>query len=245
MDNNTINKAYNNLINLWSDVPQNPPYIAKADLNVMKLNSVKNSKMNFNFDFIPQPFWGNIKNPKVIVLTLNPGYYSKEDYETNERYKQDFINNLKQTPSLNWFNLEKGKDYKWWFNTIKDLLDENITIENIASKIGFFEFSGYHSKSFKSKAYNTIKEINKHEFGIESGILPTQNMMFDLIEALINQDSNKKPLVAIIWGQRFWLQALPTLRTIDYIDTISTTSHLLSNGNIRPIDLKRLKEKLY
>ena len=242
--NRTINQYYNHLINIWSDIKVDPPHIAQADLEVMNLKAVANGKMNFNFDFVPQPYWGNIKNPKIIVLTLNPGFYREEDFRTNEKHKQTFLNNLKQNPSLNWLNFEEGKDRKWWFNTIKDLLDENISINDIYRKIGFFEFNGYHSKSFKSKTYNTIKELNKYEFGIKSGILPTQKAMFDYIDSLLNQESSKKPLVAIIWGQRFWVQALPILKSFDYIDTVSTTSHLLSKGNLRPIDLKKMKEKL-
>ena len=37
----------------------------------------------FRFDFLPQPWWGNIINPKVIVLALNPGIdkTEKEDEE--------------------------------------------------------------------------------------------------------------------------------------------------------------------
>lgn len=244
MNKNLINDSYNNLINIWSNLSTNPPYIAKEDLLAMNLKNNNKVKIDFNFDFLPQPYWGNIKNPKIIILTLNPGFYSEEDYKTNTVYKTNLLNNLKQQPSLNWFDLLETKDKTWWFNTIKDLLDDNIALDDIYHKVGFFELLGYHSKSFKAKSYSNLNDLNKVEFGIENGILPSQKAMFDYLESLLSQDEGKRPLVAIIWGQKFWLQALPSLKSIDYIDTISTTTHLLSLGNLRPIDFARLKKKL-
>lgn len=239
-----IKETYIKLIKAWSDIPNSSPFIAAIDAKEMNLNEGKGNLRNFNFDFIPQPYWGNIINPKVIILTLNPGYYSKDDYLFNKKHEALFKNNLTQMPSLNWLEMEDSKDRDWWINTIKDFLDDSITTHDIYEKVGFFEFIGYHSKSFPSKKYQSYLELNKNEFGIEAGILPTQKLMFNHIENLLNQDEGKRPLVAIIWGQKFWLQGIEKLSDIDYIDTISTTSHLLSKGNLRPYDFKRLKEKL-
>ena len=240
---NPVRKSYFDLINIWRDIFDTPPFICLNDLMRTDRDRI-NKQSNFRFDFIPQPFWGNILTPKVIILTLNPGYYSERDYQTNELYKQEFIDNLSQRPSLNWFNLKDTKDYRWWHNAIKDLLDENITEKDIYEKVGFFEFIGYHSKSFPSKLYNSYIDLNIEEFGAIKGILPSQKALFKHIDNLLNQEENERPLVAIIWGQKFWLQGIPTLKDIDYIDTISTTSHQLSIGNLRPMDFNRLKQKL-
>lgn len=233
-------QTYQKLIDLWSHTSLDTPCIAHADKEVMKMSPSSNSILNFDFRYIPQPYWGNIKDPKLIILTLNPGFSTPEEYKLNEVRKTDFINNLCQSPSLNWLKMHETKGKNWWYKTIKDFKADDV----IYQKVGFFELYGYHSKSFKSSEYKSIRDLNKKVFGIANGKLPTQEAMLNHLTALFEQDN--PPLVAIIWGQKFWLQGLPILKEklIDYIDTRSTQSHHLSEGNIRPIDLNRIRNCL-
>lgn len=239
-----MKNKFEKLINVWSSVPNEAPYIAVADQEVIDMSKIQTNesqgKLNFKFNYLPQPWWGNIKNPRVIVLLLNPGICKDEDI-VEEKYKNSIRENLKGEKTLNWMTDEKSDSHKWWKSTFNKITESEMLPQVIYEKVGVFELIGYHSKKFASNHYSSIKEMLVEELGLTEDFLPTQRAMFDYLDALIKE---VKPLVVIIWGQKFWIQEVEILKSLDYIDTISTASHSLSRGNLREIDFERIRTVL-
>jgi hypothetical protein len=233
------------LIDKWSNIADQKPYIAKADEESIDHNLIaidgSKGKTAFRFDFLPQPWWGNIKNPKVIVLALNPGIDETEKVD-EENLREDILLNLKGKNTINWMSEGITSGHKWWKATFKDIIQSGlITPDMIYKKVGVFELIGYHSKRFNSGGYETVERMVNTKLGVISGVLPTQDAMFAHLSYLIK---NTNPIVIIIWGQKFWRQKVVELEGYDYIDTINTASHSLSRNNLRAIDFERIIQKL-
>ena len=266
-----VKESLRKLIKIWDLDEENYNkgiYISKKDLEYLTNNvekfEIKNSYYSYGkdkkvyFNLVPKPWWGNIENPEVIILLLNPGFTKDDDEdkkilsdhnfeENNAHLKEEMINNLKQSNNnINWFD-DKWKNagsYHWWKPRLKEIAGElkaDDPYNYIYNNIGFFEFFGYHSKSFD------LSFLKNDEF------LPTQKAMFEYLNKLIKVNN---PLVVIVWGQKKWQQGLDGLAhydefkdieqfvPLDYIDTISTASSYLSKDNLRPYDFKRIVDTL-
>ena len=238
-------ETYNKLIGFWSNIAANKPYVAIEDEKVidpsyLSVDSTED-KTAFRFDFLPQPWWGNIKNPTVIVLALNPGI-DKAEKEDEEEHKDKILLNLKGQDTINWIAEGNSSGHKWWKNTFKEIIKTGlIEHDAIYKKIGVFELIGYHSEKFNSGAYETLEQMLQAKLGVKSGLLPTQKAMFSHLSYLIKV---VKPVVVIIWGQKFWRKYVDGLDGYDYIDTVNTASHSLSIGNMRKIDFDRIVNAL-
>lgn len=233
------------LVNIWTDITENEPYLAKEDEKVIDARCLSVQKTDdltdFRFDFLPQPWWGNIENPCVIVLALNPGIDETEK-EDEEKYKDKILLNLKGKDTINWMSEGKSSGHKWWNNTFKEIIQKgSIDQDNIYKKVGVFELIAYHSEKFNSGGYETLEKMLEKKLGVKSGLLPTQYALFDHISYLIKEI---KPIVVIIWGQKFWRKHVDGLDGYNYIDTVNTASHSLSAGNMRKIDFDTIVKAL-
>jgi hypothetical protein len=231
------------LLDVWSIRKREDSYLSKSDDEFFSKYGISiPEKSDFIFDLFPKPWWGNIKNPKIIVLSINPKFSGHEDYEIDKKYLDNLEKNIQGRSSLNWFNMDNTIGCKWWYDTFKNIIeDDDIETEKIFKNTGFFELFPYHSKKFRSGDYKNMKNFIKKEFGIEK-LLPTQKALYNHVNDLLA--SEDKPLVIILWGQKFWREEVENLNAIDYIDTVSTSSHSLSYNNLRPIDYKRIISKL-
>jgi hypothetical protein len=247
------------LINSWELLEENGRFIAKADQIIIKNIGSENfssGDIKFNFNLKPFPWWGNISEPKIIVLALNPKYEKNEkDKYEQEKHKSNcsFEKNLRNSPTINWldFNEKEGLtvSQKWWKETFNDIIDELIKKHKsknlIYENIGVFELFGYYSKSLNN--YDSLEKIVNAEFK-SAEILQTQIALFDHLNFLLKKET--PPLVVVIWGQKYWKYKIEGLCRagdepgIDYIDTINTASHALSKNNLRDIDFKRIIQKL-
>ncbi len=255
---NILNKenALKKLLNVWVLEDKNKkPFIAKADFKVIKCKLDKDYKstgaINFDFSLRPQPWWGNIVNPKLVILALNPALeFNEKDKGEQQNMELDFINNLESADkTINWLKCNnKTTSNDWWKKRLKGVFCEKQELRKIEDNIGVFELFGYYSPNFKSDKYGNIKSLLKKELGVENDeYLPTQKALFDYLECLIRENN---PLVIIIYGQKYW----KTLKVFDYetaenkyddyIDTINTRSSFLSKGNLNIRDYKRLKALL-
>lgn len=240
-----MSETFRKLIDAWKGSSDEQPYISTADKKVIDFNKIVDNKssgrFNFEFQFLPQPWWGNIRKPEVIILALNPGVDNTEEYD-EKNFKEEIIRNLLGEHTLNWMTEDDSSAHRWWKMTFKDLIEKgDIAPEEIYKKVGIFELVGYHSESFRSDDYSTLEKMMKNELGLKEGVLPTQQALFDHLNFLIKE---YKPIVVIIWGQKFWRKKISLLESYDYIDTINTASHSLSIGNMRKIDFDRIVKAL-
>lgn len=252
------------LYKVWNEFSKEYPNMAQEDYDCIKKGGIpefpKGDKnhIGFNFNYLPQPWWGNIKNPNMIVLVLNPRINSKPLHDNKNKEEQDDIDYRSQiknitSDSINWLNFEKSDSGIWWRQTFDDILKQTktkISENDINEKVGCFELFGYHSNNaFSNGNYNTNEKLIKGEFGIdETKMLPTQKAVVKHIQSLLEDEDR---LLVIIWGQKYWKELLGLSYSpkedneyLDYIDIVSPQSHKLSRGNLRPRDFQRILEKL-
>lgn len=240
-----MTKTLEKLIDIWSDITSIEPYMANTDKKEIDEKYIAIKKIDdrtaFRFDFLPQPWWGNIKNPDVIILALNPGIDNTEK-EDEEKYKDKILLNLNGHDTINWMSDGNSSGHKWWKDTFKDIIQMGtIDQDTIYNKVGVFQLIGYHSEKFNSGDYETLEKMLKAKLGVKSGLLPTQIAVFNHLSYLIKE---YKPVVVIIWGQKFWRKYVGGLDGYNYIDTVNTASHRLSIGNMRKIDFETIIKAL-
>lgn len=196
-----INDALEDLLKTWK--------LKSFDMNSTNKYSVQdgdqlNEQLNLSYFYqthlLPQPWWGNIIDPKIIVLALNPSYDPINDENDEKVIRDSLIKALKGSQSFSWLNkLQNEKQtetsgYKFWSKSLGSLL-EGINEEQIIEKIGFFNFVGYHS--------NPFKQIPKRCFKSKSGNLVTTEKLIRYLN-LIKEHAD---YVIVLWGYDYWKNA--------------------------------------
>ena len=227
-------KTLERLKNVWMlDPSKEDEFESLEDTQVLK----EGLKLRYFFQthLRPQPFWGNIENPKVIVLGLNPSYDPMDDELDEESIKDDLMRNINEPKfRYNWFNhnvRNGGKltsGYKFWTQTLGRLLtDEKLkcTEDQIYRMVGFFNFIGYHRSPFNP--------IQKKCFNNKDQILPTQKALYDHLKSIITNDT----YIVLIWGYDYWKSTeLFTHKAFDrskllIVNRNVGTNHVITNAH--------------
>lgn len=186
-------------------------YISEEDFE-----HIKEDKRNEFFNFyqthvLPQPFFGNIEDPKIVVLAKNPAYDIFNEVVEFDALKKGYISKHNEDENLINFISNGGNDTlfdnefldennncyctkKWWNTVFKDLLPEG-GIKKILTKIGIFNLCGYHSRSYY--------EFPKYFLKDEKVCFPTQTALKEHLKQLPNGT-----IFIIIWGEPEWIRFL-------------------------------------
>lgn len=177
-----------------------------------RIANKKDKDGKIRLELPPQPFEGCVKNSKIVILTLNPGY---KDGDKEQQSSDDFIKEttkcMLQKSNAKFFSLmdkfEKDNHYDWWNrNLIKKVDDEIIEkfkpfggyrkflIENLS----VIEFFPYHSKKDGGVTCDYAK--------IES-----QKYSFKLVKEAISDNK----IIIIQRSVKAWLKAVPKLEDYD------------------------------
>lgn len=246
------------LENPWAKIVEevddlgNKQIFAESDADFLKeLSSSEGYKKlddqdKLNLNFYPLHYIGDIRNAKILVLSLNPGindeyikFYTSND---NDSYPQKIKKNLDfSEPSFFEFDFyTDGKEGYW--RKLRELFpeeyDEKIkTIKNAGdtSKIDDFfnrnialvEFFPYHSEKYSKKLRPLVnKVIKKEEY------LSTQKFVF----GIISERLKKKDVVVIIYRAiDEWMGAVEGLS--DYDKVFVTTNPM--NPSLKPKKLAK------
>lgn len=228
-----IDNTYDLLIESWKFKDNTSKVSLYDDLCFKTLSNGSRLKVsNFYPTHIhPQPWWGNIKDPKIIILAINPSYdhyyddveeikcgdFFRRNIKRNSNQLESWISELKRFKVGN--NKSKGT-YKWWEKSLGELIID--TDDDIFSKnVGIFNLVGYRSKtkSFINKIcyetniveeelqsfinqYNNVNSKVSNKRNYMLKLLPTQNA---LILHLNNIIKNNKLIV--IWGIKDYKEA--------------------------------------
>ena len=147
--------------------------------NVLTNNKKKKANV-FRTFLLPKPYRGNLKDPKLVILSLNPGY--------NERIKKKMFEMLREDYQLKFIEIAKknalledgcsiipdvGKDdigywvdavtdNSYWLDKLSDLINEpDVDI----SKIGLIQFIPYASEHYDSWAKED--KLKSQKFSVE------------------------------------------------------------------------------
>lgn len=128
----------------------------------------------FVTSLLPKPYRGNLKDPKLVILSLNPGY--------NERVKKTMFKMLKPECQLRFIELAKKNalleddcciisddvdvvtDNGYWLDKLSGLISEQGVD---ASKIGLIQFVPYASEHFDFNSWPKNAELETQKFSVE------------------------------------------------------------------------------
>lgn len=134
----------------------------------------KGKGSEFVTSLLPKPYRGNLKDPKLVILSLNPGY--------KERVKKTMFKMLKLEHQLRFIELAKKNalldddcciisddvdivtDNGYWLNKLSGLTSEQGVD---ASKIGLIQFVPYASEHFDSNSWPKNAELETQKFSVE------------------------------------------------------------------------------
>ena len=146
-------------------------YPGDEDIIHKRNKALKDNK--FETSLLPKPYRGNLKDPKLVILSLNPGY--------NERVKKTLFTLLQPECQKQFVEITKenallearhiiSPDYAvddvmdngYWSEKLEDLVKE-IGVDS--SKIGLIQFIPYASKHYDSWGEET--DLKSQEFSVE------------------------------------------------------------------------------
>ena len=148
-------------------------YLSEKDKknNHGQFDDKKTTKLQFHV--LPHPYFGNVKNPKILFLAKNPSYadYYEDDIDTylylknNEGNLSNYLNNLKKANFFKMWNDEANisfvSSWKWWNKKI--IRNVKLINDDDLEKIGFINLCGYQSKSFDNNHFIQFRSINKDD----------------------------------------------------------------------------------
>jgi len=212
-----MKNAVETLIQAWKDCPQDIPFWLPADKSLLKnnyysyegfkglLSEIEKGELNrkkLHLGLIPKPYIGDIRNAKVYILMLNPGFIQMDvkSEEMDKDLKEAFIRNLHQDLArVDYplvfldprFQYHGGGMY--WLKRFKGLIDSlqeknSNYIENLkllAKNICIIQTVPYHSIEFDKSIKN-----------LESTKLITK--------AIQELSKDKDKLFIVVRGQDIW-----------------------------------------
>lgn len=145
-------------------------------------------------DSIPEPFIGNPRSARIVLLGLNPGHSEddKATYRNNADLRSSMFHNLRHESQeypfypLNPAFRRTGAG-RWWSARTRELRDlSGLNDHELANRLMVIEWFPYHSK----------------RFAIPTGLCKSQEYSFQLAKQML-QDGR---LVVLMRARRLWTE---------------------------------------
>jgi len=218
--------------NLYKPLSNNVHPEDKESINQFNY-SCRQEAEKYMLNILPEPFWGNVLDAKIIILTRNPGYViekNRDEYELLEEKEQ--IQLIKDQCNLMLLHGRELIPKNPVYNSISDYYWDKKTKElrklypNANSEIAVIQYIGYSSEKYK----NFPKKISKN---LENGLLPTQYFTVRVVRYLMQQNR----VIVIARGETDWNRAIPELATYhnlvvldNYNNTVLTPNNCKKSG---------------
>lgn len=183
-------------------------------------------KYKYHLDVLPQPYFGNITEPKVLFLGKNPSYditglYGYTDIQDVDDFESDLkegktsfesylkglckVDFFKEVPRQNEY-YAKGA-WGWWHNkVIGSSLGKTID----SSKVGFINLSPYHSIRYN--------DISKNVFCSQDDLKRKLKSILPGVDLLI-----------IVWGKGVWERFIKNSYDEELMGLFNSKSKLVLN----------------
>jgi hypothetical protein len=225
--------------NPWLELPRRSPYILPQDRKaILRLNGRVSAKNNgqgrINVNLLPEPFIGNPKTAKVVLLNLNPGVGDGDRRaHRNPVFRKAIIRNLRNESQEYFFypldpKLEKTPCAQWWLKHLRELFQKaGLDRKTVARRLCVIEWFPYHSQ----KAYLPERQI-----------CPSQEYAFRL--ALKALETRK--LVVGMRAENRWIAVDSCLdscfKSVPFLN--STQNCCISSGNAGKILFQQIVDAL-
>lgn len=177
----------------------------------------KKEETKIHHKLLPQPVIGDLKNGKIFICSLNPGFGDKNyEDEEKEEVKNELLNQLRQEkPSMFWLK-DDFKDTdggKYWRNKLNQGDEKKSLVKKICSKYNnkindadvfnwlsknmvALELFPYHSKRMKKSLLKKCKNDNKNG--------SVDNMLRFVHEELIPNAQKNNQIICFTRSIRDW-----------------------------------------
>lgn len=190
-------------------------------------------------EIFPAPFMGDLKNAKIVILTLNPGYDKEEEVsEFYTNFKDWWLDEIQHKKPNKYHLFCLDEEYKkcsdYWARKLKPLIDISST-EIVSNKMCKIQFFPYHSNKYRKPTKSLLK---KH---FNKNYLPSQEYNFFLVKEAIK----RKATIIIPRSRKLWEEAIPELK--NYSNKMYTNSYqniTLSEKNLGSENFRKIKKIL-
>ena len=212
--------------NPWAQLPSQAPYVLPDDDGVLRgLAQRRNPALHL----LPVPFHGDPRQASVVLLGLNPSYRPEADQDENEN--ADFLQQHRLTLAFQsrvpFFNLDpvfaNTGAYRYWHQRLAALI-VRFGIDKIGKSVASVQWSPYRSPTFSRMPL----------------LIPSQSYGFSLVRQAIQRGA----AIVLLRSRRLWLEAVPELAQMPYIELKAPRNMSVSPGNMRPGAFETLCRRL-
>lgn len=178
----------------------------------------------FHLEVLPQPYFGEIENPYILILANNPSYVEGDDEFDRDlylRHKQlpEYLDTLKKVNFLDYERIENKyffNTWQWWHKNVFG----NITLKDKSNKIGIINLCGYHSKQFNSNKSSNLMVNNLKDVITQAKVIVfVWKSTYDIITKEYPEELKNKPFIILTKGNQFG--KTNTLEKVLFDDNIS------------------------
>jgi hypothetical protein len=218
--------------NPWTRLPSDPPFVLPEDSAfVDRYNGkVKESLFRLQIDSLPEPFIGNPKTARLVLLNLNPGH-SPRDVEDHRKpkIKEIILANLHHEGSeypfyaLHPSFLGTGVS-EYWRQYTRELQEASrLNDRTFSERVMVIEWFPYHSRKCRLA---------------EKILLDSQSYSFALAEAMLRKEG-----VQVIGtrAKRYWTLAADAFNAVPFV---RSQRPWITAGNMDREVFKRILELL-
>lgn len=220
--------------NPWLGLPRSAPLVLPADRpHVEAFNEAEDQQpgrgyttRRLRLDMVPEPWVGNPRRARALVLQLNPGFHPRDLYwHRQPSFRRAARENLEHRRAEFPFYLldpafAASPGGTWWRRRIGKLLGAlehagrgDAALRRLANRLAAVELHGYHSNEYRPIP----------------ATLPSQRYSFHLVEKAIERGC----VIVIARGARDWSIAVPALRRHDRVYRLSNAqSTYISPANL-------------
>jgi len=240
-------------LDLAEEIKENSYKPLKENIHIEDKNCIDefncsvNEEYKYHLEILPEPFWGNVFEAEIVILTLNPGYVYEKNYgeyeQLSEEGKIKFVKGQCDSMSLKSEEFIPSDFYRnslsdfYWDRKTKKLRAE---FKNANSRIALIQYVGYTSCKFK----NLPPKITRKIYHLEDDILHTQKFTVRLVKYMMQQNR----IIVIARNKNLWFNAVEGLDRYEklivldnYRNTSITPNNCKKSGKWYLIE-KALKE---
>ncbi|MDR3364880.1 MAG: hypothetical protein LBS91_08065 [Clostridiales Family XIII bacterium] len=225
------------MVNPWMEIDGN---VAKCDKErILSLQSSIRAKQNpLHIELPPHPFYGNVRQSKLLLLSLNPGFgeCDHQEQSMDADFRKELSECLLQTKDAKLFSINNrfgGTSHgRWWRKRTLLQTDQEIhkmifgSVDKYAdfleNNLSVIEFFGYHTKTTPDYVWARSP-------------LPSQLYSFELVRESIRA----KKRILIMRSKKLWERYVTELTGYPYLYLRSPQNVSLSENNVVSPDGKK------
>ena len=190
--------------NPWSELRAQSPYVLDIDqASIDKYNAIQHNDERVIVESISEPFIGNPRSAKVVLLSLNPGH-SDDDAKAHSDgdFRKAMMRNLRHeaqecpfyalNPKFSWTACGN-----WWKAHTSKLQKAGLSWEVISEGLLVIEWFPYHSR----RSGLPIKPV-----------CPSQEYSFQLAREMLGSK-----IVVGMRSKKHWVNVLPAVQNIPFL----------------------------